>query len=151
MSESIQELIERHHPFYEVSPYYIALEKRERGKVVAKRQIQAGFDIDVYGDNVEGEWMPGGDYAQAYAIAKKMVEAILPISSESCHVEIIPFPATVFLDRKRRLLPQGMLRIRISHGRGLEQPAGPSEERALNEIQEQLHAIGLKPQKGTRR
>ena len=144
MSVSIPELIERHHPFYEVSPYYIVLEKREHGTIVAKRRIQAGFDIDVYGDNVAGEAMPSADYAQAYAILKKLVEAVLPNTSESCTVEIIPFQTTVFLDTRRHFQPQGMLRIRISHRRGLDQPAGPSEERALNQIQEQLHAIGLK-------
>jgi hypothetical protein len=41
-----------------------------------------------------------------------------------------------------------MLRIRITHGRGLDQPAGAPEERALKEIQEQLHVLGVKPGRG---
>lgn len=151
MSESIEELVERHNPFYEVQPYYVVLEKRRYGAIVTSTRIQAGFDIDVYGDNVEGEEMPAGDYVQACAILKKMVEAILPDTSESCAVEIIPFQETVFLDAKRKFQPQGMLRIRISHGRGLDQPAGPPEERALKQIQQQLDAIGLKPRTGVRR
>jgi hypothetical protein len=153
MSESIEQLIEQRRAFYEVLPYQVVVEERKHGTIVATRLIQAGFDIDVYGDS-KGLALPSDDYAdygQAYAILKKVVEAILPNTSESCQVELIPFQTTGFFDAKRRFQLQGMLRIRISHLRGLDQPYGPPEKRALNQIEQQLHAIGLKPRTGSHR
>ena len=153
MSESIKQVIDQRRVFYEVLPYYVVREERKHGTIVATKRIKAGFDFDIYGDS-KGLTLPSddyADYAQAYATLKKVVEAILPNTTESCQIEIIPFQTTGFFDARRRFQLQGMLRIRISHLRGLDQPYGPPEKRALNQIEQQLHAIGLKPRTGSLR
>jgi len=143
VSENIHELIEQHHAFYQVLPYYIMVQimvQEERTHATTKR-IQAGFDIDVYGIKPSHEQHPGRDYVLGYVALEKLVETILPQTGESCSVEVIRFPSTVVFDPKRQFQEEGMLRIRITH-KGL-QPAGKPEERALKEIKERLHDLGL--------
>lgn len=138
MSENIHEVVRQHDAFYQVLPYYILQEERTRG--TAKR-IQAGFDIDVYGVKPSQEQHPGRDYVFGYLVLEKLVERILLKNGESCSMEVIPFPSTLVFDSKRQFQQEGMLRIRITH-KGL-QPAGEPEERALKEIKERLHDLGL--------
>jgi hypothetical protein len=144
MSENVREVIQQRRAFYGVSPYYVVREERPNGAPAATRRIQAGFDIDVYGIKASLEPEPSPDYVLAYAALQKMVETVLLHTSDHCSIEVIPFPSTVILDTRRHLQPEDMLRIRITHTRGLDQPAGASEERALKEIQEQLNVLGVK-------
>jgi hypothetical protein len=137
VSENIHELIEQHHAFYEVLPYYIVQETQGTTK-----RIQAGFDIDVYGIKPSDEQHPGRDYALGYVALEKLVATILQHTGDSCSVEVIPFPSTVVIDTKKQFREEGMLRIRIAH-KGL-QAAGKPEERVLNDIKERLHDMGLR-------
>jgi len=143
MADNIRELIEQYHSFYEVTPYYLELEERPRGNPAASREIQAGFNIDVYGIIASLEPGPVSDYVAAYTALQKLVETVLPHITNRCSIGIIPFPSTVILDGRKQ--PEAMLRIRITHGRGLDQPAGAPEERALKEIQEKLQDLGVRP------
>lgn len=138
MSDNIHELIKQHDAFYQVLPYYILQEERTHGTT---KRIQAGFDIDVYGIKPSHEQHPGRDYVLGYVALEKLVQTILPQIGESCSVEVIPFPSEVVFDAKRQFQEEGMLRIRVTH-KGL-QPAGEPEERALKEIKERLHDLGL--------
>jgi hypothetical protein len=139
VSENIHRLIEQHHAFYEVLPYYIVQEQRTQGST---KRIQVGFDIDVYGTKPSHEQHPGRDYVLGYLELEKLVETILPETGEACSVEVISFPSTVVLDTKRQFQEEGMLRIRITR-KGL-QPVAESEEHVLKEIKERLHGMGLR-------
>jgi len=139
VSENIHELVQQHDAFYQVLPYYILQEKPTHRTT---KRIQAGFDIDVYGTKPSQQQHPGRDYVLGYVVLEKLVERLLPRIGEYCSVEVIPFPSTVVFDSKRQFQEEGMLRIRITH-RGL-QPSGESEERALVEIKERLHNLGLR-------
>jgi hypothetical protein len=143
MSENVREVIEQHHAFYEITPYLVVLEARPQGAKVARRTIQAGFDIDVYGIKASLEPEPSSDYVLVYMALQKTVETVLPHANNHCSIEVIPFPSTVILDARRRLQPEDMLKIRITHRRGLDQAAGASEESALKEIEERLHDLGV--------
>jgi hypothetical protein len=143
VSENVRELIEQYHPFYEVAPYYIVLEARSSGTAVTRRRIQAGFYIDMYGIIASLEPEPFTDYVLAYTALQKVVETVLPRTSDRCSIEVIPFASSVILDTRTHLQPEAMLRIRIAHGRGIDLPAGTSEERALNEIEEKLRDLGV--------
>jgi hypothetical protein len=57
------------------------------------------------------------------------------------------FASTVVIDTRRRFQPEGMIRIRITHTRGLDQPCGPPEETALKATLNQLHDLGISPGK----
>jgi hypothetical protein len=143
MSENVREVIEQRHAFYEVVPYYVMLEEHPHGAKAASRRIQAGFDIDVYGIKSSLEPEPSPDYVQVYAALHKVAETILSHANDHCSIEVIPFPSTVILDTRRNLQPEDMLSVRITHTRGLDQPAGASEERALKVIEEQLQVLGV--------
>jgi len=143
MAENVENLIKQHLAFYEVSPYFIVLEESRGKPRSSTRRIQAGFDVDVYGARANGEPEPSPDYAQGIDALQKIAEASAHHSSDSCSVEIIAFPSTVILDAKNHLQEEAILRIRVSHYRGMDQPAGPPEQRALDEIEKQLRSLGV--------
>ena len=74
---------------------------------------------------------------------QQAAQAILPNPSDSCAIQIIPFETTLILDTRNHLQPQALLRIRITHCRGLDQPAGPAEARTLKDVEEKLQALGV--------
>jgi hypothetical protein len=139
VSENIYKLVEQHHAFYEVLPYYIVWEEHTHG---ATKRIQAGFDIDVYGIKPSHEQHPGRDYVLGYLELEKLVETISPEAGDACFVEVISFPSTLVMDTKKQFQEEGMLRIRIAH-KCLE-AAGETEQRALQDIKERLHDLGLR-------
>jgi len=144
MPKDIGELVKEHHAFYEVAPYYL-VSPENPGKLPTKTQtIKAGFDVDIYGENTSKEpLLPGSDYARGYAEIRKLAEKISQHTSDSCVLEIIAFPERITLGGSSHTQPQGMLRIRISHHRGLNQPAGPAEERAVKELEAELQQLGV--------
>jgi len=144
MAENFRELTEQYHPYYEVQPYYAFFEERPAGAKAVSRKIQVGFDIDVYGITTSLEPGPLSDYELGYDALQKVVETVLPHTSDHCSIEVIPFPSTVILAAKMHLQPQAILRIRITHTRGLDQPAGVSEEQAVKETEEKLRDLGVK-------
>ena len=138
MSGKIDELIKQHHAFYEVLPYYII---QYNGTPSTAKSIQAGFDIDVYGIKPSHEQHPGRDYILGYRALQELVEKMLPTVADSCSVEVISFPSSVVLDPRRQFQEEGMLRIRVMH-KNL-QPAGEPEQRAVEELKQRLHDLGL--------
>jgi hypothetical protein len=147
MSESVRELMKRYQAFYEVAPYYVLLEGRPPNSAVTKQRIQAGFDIDVYGVKSGLEPGPLADYALGYAALRELAETVASNTADFCSIEAISFDSTIILDTRRHFQPEGMIRIRITHTRGINQPAGIAEEKALKEILLHLHDLGCSPGK----
>ncbi|MFB3902042.1 MAG: hypothetical protein ACE15E_01190 [Acidobacteriota bacterium] len=141
MSQTVREVTQKHRAFYEVVPYYIVVEERPHGTTTGKHRILAGFDVDLYGMKTQYSHETEGHYFMVHVALKKMTEKVLLHSTDSCAIEVIPSGAAVFLDARSGL--QATLRIRITHGRGLDQPAGAPEERALKEVQEELRDLGI--------
>ena len=139
--DDIRQLVEEHHPYYEVAPYYVAMEKGHGSPSATTRRIQAGFDIDIYGATTNTGLALRPDYALGYAILQKNAETVSHDINDCCSIEAIPFFSSFFLDKEFR--PQGMVRIRVCR-RGLDQPAGPAEERALVEIEKRLQDLGIR-------
>jgi len=144
MSKDLGQLVKEHQAFYEVTPYYLVLQENP-GKFPPKnRIIQAGFDVDIHGVNTNKEpLLPGPDYALGYAEVQRFAEEISRHITDSCSLEVIAFPEQVVFGGPSHTQPEGMLRLRISHGRGLDQPAGPQEDQALKEVEHQLRALGV--------
>lgn len=147
MSE-VHALIQRHHAFYEVRPYYLVADTREQNGASASRRVQAGFEVDIYGVNFEHKLPPTAEYSFAYASLQEVVQSILPHTTDFCSLEVVPLPASSVIDARKHMQWLGMLRIRITHARGLEQPAGPPEERALKELEARLQELGMSPKSG---
>ena len=143
MSENVRELIQQHHAFYEVIPYFVRFEARPYGSKPGTRMIQAGFDIDVYGIKASLELEPSPEHVPIYRVLQQAVATVLPHANNHCSIEVIPFPSTVILDNRTHLQPEDMLRIRVTHERGLDQACGASEESALKEIEKRLRDLGV--------
>jgi hypothetical protein len=146
MSENLRNLVTEHHAFYEVLPYYVLFDDKHESLSASPRMIQAGFDVDVYGANIRNELAPPGrdpDYALGYAELQKMAERVSNFISDACALEVIAFPSTVVFDARKHGMAEAMLRIRISHFRGPDQPYGLPEQRALAEVEKELRALGL--------
>jgi hypothetical protein len=143
MSESIRLLAKEHHAFYEVLPYHVVLEEGHGSPAARMVRIQAGFDVEVYGVNIKDEFRPDPEYALGYTALQKIVENVSHHASGSCSLEAISFPSTVVVDSRNGAKVEGMFRIRISHSRGLDQPADLPEQHALEEVEKQLHELGV--------
>jgi hypothetical protein len=152
MASNVRELMEGRHVHYEVSPYYVLLEERPSGARPTQRRVKAGFDVDLYGSIEKGRppLSDRGDEQVRLTLgyledaAREIQEKI----GKHCEIEIIPFEASVVLDTHEDLKPEAMLRIRITHSRGLAQPEGQPEEQALHEIREKLHELGVREGRG---
>ena len=144
MSENLQQLIERYHAFYEVSPSYIVVELGHGSPTVTRQIIQTGFDVDVHGlsNKSEPELPPPAEYAFGYAELKKIADAVSHHLNE-CFVEVVPFPSTVFSDVRRHFQSEAVIRIRISHNGPVDQRAGLPEQHALEEVEKQLQTLGI--------
>jgi hypothetical protein len=144
MSDNFRSVIKKHHAFYEVSPYYVLIEQRHGSIPSMTRRVQAGFDVDIYGVSIKNALtLPGPDpaYALGYSELQKLAKELS--HDTSCSLEVIPFPSTAVIDSRNQAQVEGMLRIRISHWRGLDQPADLPEQQALEKVENRLHGLGV--------
>ena len=145
MSETVQQLIKKYRAFYEILPYHVVAEEGHGSPTATRRIIQAGFDVDVHGlsNKSELELPPRAEYAIGYTELEKIADAVSHQANESS-IEVIPFPATVFFEAREQFRSEAVVRIRISHYRGLARPSGLPEQHALKEVEEQLQALGVR-------
>lgn len=144
MSKDVRSLVKEHHAFYEVSPYYLVVKEKPGSLSAITRTIQAGFDVDIFGMNTNKEAMlPGPDYVLGVAEAQRLAGEVARQATSSCALQVIGFPDRIAFAGPTRTDPEGMLRIRISHHRGLDQPFGLPEEQALRELENQLRQLGI--------
>lgn len=146
MSDDITSLAKEHHAFYEVLPYYVFFEERHGSPTARNRKIQAGFDVDVYGVNIKDELeFPGSDpdYVLSFARLQEIAEEISHHASSSCFLEVTSFPEIIVFDSRKKDMVEAMFKIRISHRRGLDQPAGKPEEHALDELVKRLRGLSV--------
>ena len=146
MPAVIRSLIKEHHAFYEVLPYYVVLEERLVAGPATTRRLQAGFDIDIYAERIanDGSWTPPPDkYGLGYAALQRIAKNVSQHATDFCSIEVIPSPSTVVVDIRDHGKIEATFRIRLSHGRGLDQPAGLSEQRALEEVEKELKSMGF--------
>lgn len=142
---NVQDLVKKYHAFYEVSPYNILLTEKHGSLPDTNRTIQAGFDVDIYGLNPTKKPEPPGadpNYKLACAELRKIAEKVSDQhTNEFCSLEVIPFSSRFVLGGSSHNEVQGMLRIRISHHRGLDRPADLPEQQALKELEAQLRGL----------
>jgi len=139
-------ILDRHHARYEVHPYYVVLERRPPKSPPVDQRIQAGFDVDLFGtlDKME---LPRFHSEDGHTVVRYFEAVGREVESkvgQQCTIEVIPYVDSLVLDTHEHFQPEVMLRIRISHGRGLDQPEGPPEEKALNAIRETLHELEVR-------
>ena len=132
---------------YEVAPYVVVLDIRKPGAAPVDRRVGAGFDVDIYGH--------GFDHGAAHSFEDGELQTTLQDLCEACRlaaedateyavVEIIPEPETLVVNVKSQFEPEALVRIRITHTRGLDQPAGDPEERALAAVTRGLESLGVR-------
>jgi hypothetical protein len=142
----IHEVLGRYHVRYEVRPYYVIWDQRPEAAPATQQKVQAGFDVDLYAA-AEKYQVPTFDSEDAHIVMdyfESLAREVQSAAGQHCTVEVIPSPDSLVLDTQKHFQPQVMLQIRISHERGLDQPAGPSEEQAVQAIREALHELGVR-------
>lgn len=141
MSENIRALIEEHHAFYEVTPYYTPNDET----CAHIQRTPAGFNVDIYGVRTiddDPEPPPPEEYALGWAELERIAEAVSEHIPESCSLEVIPFPSVVIIDG-RTGKAESLLRLRMSHTTPPDETAGDLERRTLAEIEQELRSLGL--------
>ena len=145
MVKDLQTLVQEHHAFYDVSPYNLLRTENPASFRPQTRTVQAGFDVDIFGVNTDGgEPMElGPDYVLGYEELQTLAQEVSSRATDSCSVQVIAFPDRVIFGGSSHTEPEGMLRIRISHNRGLDQPCGRPEEQALKDLENHLQQFGI--------
>jgi hypothetical protein len=143
MSGTVREIIESHKCFCEVSPYHIVFEDRPVGGAVSARRVHAGFDLDIFGVKMSREPDPPAEYWLVYSKLKEMIDAVGRENKHASSIEVIPFGSTIVLDTRDHLQPMAMLRIRITHYRGIHEPAGEAEQEILKAVEAHLNDLGI--------
>ena len=134
----IHDVLERHQVRYEVHPYYVA--------PASGKRVQAGFDVDLYG-TLESWHLPLYQSEEGQRVVEYLESLTQEVQSKvgnDCTLEVIRDSDSLTLDPQHHFRPQAMLRIRISHDRGLDQPEGPAEEQALKAILESLRELKVR-------
>jgi len=142
----VHDLLARFHSRCEVSPYFVVWDQRPEGAPPVEQRVQAGFSVNIYAA-LEKYRMPRSDTPVARTIIEyfeSLAQDVQSAVGNQCTVDVIPHADSLVLDTKEHLQPEAVLEIRISHQRGLDQPAGPSEQRALKAIREALEELGIR-------
>src|SRR5260370_6101296 len=142
----IHKLLERYHVRYEVRPVYVVSDPRPVGAAPIDLRVQAGFDVNLYG-TLEKMELPLYRGEEARTIVNYFETIAGDIQSkvgQLCTIEVTFDEDSVVLDTHEHFQPEAMLRIRISHARGLGQSEAPSEEQALGAIREMLRKLDVR-------
>jgi hypothetical protein len=147
LEADVQGILGRHRPWYEIHPYSVMSARRVPSGPPVDRKIQAGFDVDVYGtlDKMKLPIFESEEGRKVVDYFRTVAQEIQSkIEKQGTTIEVITSEDSLVLDTRQHFQPEAMLRIRISHTRGLDQPGGPSEEQALNLIRKILHELEVK-------
>jgi len=137
-----RELFMRYHARYLVSPYFV----RTSGNPPSQRRIQAGFDLDLHGKAANrGSFLSiwSGEFPATLDGLCAACSEVVAHAPWSRTIEIIPFNAALVFDAKSHFEPQALVRVRITHSRGRDQPAGASEEKVLADVIDRLDSLGV--------
>jgi hypothetical protein len=141
----LHELLAGYRVWYEYRPYLVVVDQRPAGGLAVQSKVQAGFEVNLWAvlqtEQFGLDRSPKARAVRSYfeAFAKEIQSKV----GQKCTVEIMPYGDSVILDTHEHFQSEAMLQIRISHGRGLDQPAGPAEEQALTALRDRLHNLGI--------
>ena len=123
-------------------PYYILLDERPLGTPPIQRRVQRGFDVDLYGSPRNGDLHRDDELLRStLEDLTAVAERIVPPNANNSEIEVIPVEDVLIMDPGRRFKAEALLRIRISHGGALDQPAGPHEEELVHTMIDKLEAL----------
>jgi hypothetical protein len=144
--EKLRGLLLRHGARCEISPYYVVLDVRTFGVPPVQRKVQAGFDVDLYGIGAGHHTLSvaDGEFEEVLQELEEACREAVPPGAESCRIEIIRFEETLVLSVQQHFEPQALVRVRVTHSRGLDQPSGPAEDQALAAIVRSLADLGVR-------
>jgi hypothetical protein len=148
MAPDLRSLVDQHHMYYEVSAYYVVNEIRKKDASAVHQNVQAGFDVDLYGTGIGADLKLSPDSEQVHLVLQnleRVAREIVPQAADSELIEILPEYGTLYFEAGHRQGPEAMVRIRITHSRGIDQPSGPLETQTLDAVQKQLKALGVNP------
>ena len=143
----VHEVLKRHDARYEVRPCYEMFDLHPVGAPAIAQKVQSGFDVDLYGTLLEKERLPLYEIEGAGTVLDYFAKVAQDIQSkigQYCTVQVITYSDSLIVDIGHDFRPEIMLRIRIAHARGLDQPEGPPEEQALEAIRQVLRELEVR-------
>jgi hypothetical protein len=152
MADDIRDLIAKHSLTYEVLPYYVEVDVHHKDAPTTYQKVQAGFDIDLYGVGVGKDLnlsSGAGQLSLTIHDLQQIAEAVKPHQVSTQLIEVIPFETNLYLSPNHNLQPEALVRIRITHLRGLDQPSGPLEAQTVNAIERQIQVLGARSAHGS--
>jgi hypothetical protein len=142
MTNDTSELLGRTSIRHQVSPYYIFLDERPIHAPPIQRRVQRGFDVDLYGSPRNADLHRDDELLRSTLedlIA--LAERIVPQNTNSSEIEVIPVEDALIMNPSQHFKAEALLRIRITHGGALDQPAGPHEEEVVHTVVDKLELI----------
>lgn len=71
-------------------------------------------------------------------------QEVVANAAESSRIEIIPSEATLILNVRQHFEPEALVRIRITHSNGFDQPVSATEEKTLAGVTQRLESLGVR-------
>jgi hypothetical protein len=105
-----------------------------------------GFELTLYATHDRGHTSltPGCDRCvETFAGLQRIAECILPREHRPSMYDILPFDSSLHLSARHHLLPEVTLTIHIVHRRGYQDPIDECEKRCLQEMEDNLHQLGI--------
>jgi hypothetical protein len=147
MSGDVRQIFEAHHCYFETSPYYVDIKGNLAGDVLNVRRVQTGFDLDIYGVKIGRQPDPPAEYWLVYNRLKEVADGVRHEYNQTCSLEVVPFGSALVLDTGHHLQPRLLLRIRVIQSAGIDAHADAAAQQALNTLEAQLGALGVKARK----
>lgn len=141
--EQLKEKIQLHQVCYEICPEIL---------MVSGQQTQVGFDLLLFGTHEHGksQLTPGcGKCVQTYKDLQEIAEWIMPKEERASCYEIESFDSSLHMTPKRGFQPEVVLKLKILHRHGFDQPVDECEEFCLKEMQGKLIELGVTQGKWT--
>ena len=133
----LKELAQKHRVYYEVWPETL---------MVGGQRTKVGFALELYGTHAHGETklLPGCSICvETFRDLRKIAGWIIPKEERASYHDIEPFDHAIRERPSHNLRPEVVLKIKILHKHGFDQPVDSCEERCLKEMHEKLAELGV--------
>ena len=137
-TEELRELSQKHRVCYEVWPETL---------MVGEQRVKVGFELELHAGHAHQETnlLPGcPKCVETFHDLRRIAEWILPQEERESYYEIEPFDHAIRELPSHNLRPEVVLKIKILHKHGFDQPVDYCEERCLRDMRGKLAALGIR-------
>ena len=137
-THQLKALAQKHRVCFEVWPETL---------MVKGQKTKVGFELELYGSHSHGETklLPGCSICvETFRDLRQIAEWILPKEERDSYYDIEPFDHAIREVPSHNLRPEVILKVKILHKHGFDQPVDACEERCLKEMKKNLAELGVR-------